>query len=107
MWRSASPSETHRGDRSPHARALRLGSHPASASKRPAACSIAHEDCLSWGYGAEIAARIADELFAHLDAPVARVAALDTWIGYNPQLEEETLPQVNDLVRQAEKTLRY
>jgi 2-oxoisovalerate dehydrogenase E1 component len=68
---------------------------------------IAHEDCLSWGYGAEIAARIADELFAHLDAPVARVAALDTWIGYNPRLEDETLPQVDDLVRRAEKTLRY
>jgi 2-oxoisovalerate dehydrogenase E1 component len=68
---------------------------------------IAHEDCLSWGYGAEIAARIADELFSHLDAPVARVAALDTWIGYNPRLEDETLPQVDDLVRQAEKTLRY
>jgi 2-oxoisovalerate dehydrogenase E1 component len=68
---------------------------------------VAHEDCLSWGYGAEIAARIADELFNRLDAPVGRVAALDTWIGYNPQLEDETLPQVDDLVREAERTLRY
>ena len=68
---------------------------------------IAHEDTLSWGYGAELAARIASELFAHLDAPPARVAALDTWVGYNPQLEQATLPQVDDLVRRAEATLRY
>ncbi len=68
---------------------------------------IAHEDCLSFGYGAEIAARIASELFDHLDAPVARVAALDTWIGYNPQLEDEILPQVSDVVREAERLLAY
>lgn len=68
---------------------------------------IAHEDCLSWGYGAEIAARIADELFACLDAPVARVGALDTWVAYNPQVEDEILPQVSDLVRTAERVLSY
>ncbi|MEK7404947.1 MAG: dehydrogenase E1 component subunit alpha/beta [Acidobacteriota bacterium] len=68
---------------------------------------IAHEDCLSWGYGAELAARIADELFDRLDAPVGRVAALDTWVAYNPQLEDEILPQVEDLVREAERLLRY
>jgi 2-oxoisovalerate dehydrogenase E1 component len=68
---------------------------------------IAHEDCLSWGFGAELAARIAAELFDRLDAPIARVAALDTWIGYNPQLENETLPQIDDLVRAAERTLEY
>jgi 2-oxoisovalerate dehydrogenase E1 component len=68
---------------------------------------IAHEDCLSWGFGAELAARIGSELFACLDAPIARVAALDTWVGYNPQLENEILPQVEDLVGAAERTLEY
>lgn len=68
---------------------------------------VAHEDCLSWGYGAEIAARIADELFQHLDAPVGRVGALDTWVAYNPEIENEILPQTEDLVRQAERLLAY
>jgi 2-oxoisovalerate dehydrogenase E1 component len=68
---------------------------------------IAYEDMLSWGYGAEIAARIADELFSHLDAPVARVAAKDTWVAYSPALEDAILPQVHDLVNQAERLLAY
>jgi 2-oxoisovalerate dehydrogenase E1 component len=68
---------------------------------------IAHEDCLSWGYGAEIAARIAEEMFDCLDAPVARVGALDTWVGYHPDLEAEILPQVETLVERAEKLLAY
>jgi 2-oxoisovalerate dehydrogenase E1 component len=68
---------------------------------------IVHEDCLSWGYGAEIAARIADELFSMLDAPVGRVAALDTWVGYHPQLENEILPQTENIVTAAERLLAY
>jgi 2-oxoisovalerate dehydrogenase E1 component len=68
---------------------------------------VAHEDCLSWGYGAEIAARVADELFERFDAPVRRVAARDTWMAYNPELENVILPQVDDLVREAQRLLAY
>ena len=68
---------------------------------------VVHEDNVSWGYGAEIAARIADELFGVLDAPVRRIGALDTWVGYHPQLENAILPQVDDVMREAEKLLSY
>ncbi len=68
---------------------------------------VVHEDMLTHGFGAEIAARAADELFSDLDAPVGRLAALDTWVGYNPGLEAEILPQVSDLIREAERLLRY
>jgi 2-oxoisovalerate dehydrogenase E1 component len=68
---------------------------------------VAHEDMLSWGYGAELAARIASELFHHLDAPVGRVGAMDTWVGYSPQLESAILPQVDHLVAEADRILRY
>ena len=60
---------------------------------------VAHEDSLSFGYGAEIAARISDELFEYLDAPVRRVAALDTFVAYAPQLEDAILPQVEDVLK--------
>jgi 2-oxoisovalerate dehydrogenase E1 component len=60
---------------------------------------VAHEDSLSFGYGAEIAARIGDELFTELDAPVRRVCALDTFVAYAPQLEDAILPQVSDVAK--------
>ncbi len=58
---------------------------------------VAYEDSLSWGYGAEISARIADELFSYLDAPVRRVASTDTFVAYAPDLEDVILPQVDDV----------
>ncbi len=60
---------------------------------------VAYEDTRSWGYGAEIAARIADELFYDLDGPVRRVAATDTFCAYQPKLEDAILPQTDDIVR--------
>ncbi len=68
---------------------------------------VAHEDVLSFGYGAEIAARIADELFDRLDAPVRRVGAMDTWVGYHPQLEAEILPQTERLAAEMERLIAY
>jgi 2-oxoisovalerate dehydrogenase E1 component len=68
----------------------------ASVSKTNRAL-VAYEDTLSWGYGAEIAARIADQLFDELDAPIRRVAAKDTFVAYQPILEDAILPQPNDL----------
>jgi 2-oxoisovalerate dehydrogenase E1 component len=59
---------------------------------------VVHEDSLSWGVGAEIAARVADELFEWLDGPVRRVASLDTWVSYAPNVEDATLPQTPDVV---------
>jgi len=66
--------------------------------KRTNKVIVAYEDSLSWGYGAEIAARIADEWFPWLDAPVRRVASADTFVAYAPELEDIILPQPADLV---------
>jgi 2-oxoisovalerate dehydrogenase E1 component len=71
----------------------------ASSVRKTSRVMVAHEDCLSWGYGAEIAARIAEELFSELDAPVRRVAAKDTFVAYQPLLEDAILPQAEDVYR--------
>jgi 2-oxoisovalerate dehydrogenase E1 component len=75
--------------------------------KKTSRVLVAHEDTLSFGYGAEIAARISDELFEHLDAPVRRVAALDTFVGYAPQLEDAILPQSSDVLAAITKLHGY
>jgi 2-oxoisovalerate dehydrogenase E1 component len=68
---------------------------------------VGYEDSLSWGYGAEIAARIADQLFDKLDAPVRRLAAADTFVAYQPILEDAILPQPNDLFRAMKELVEY
>ncbi|HEV8151005.1 MAG TPA: dehydrogenase E1 component subunit alpha/beta [Gemmatimonadales bacterium] len=68
---------------------------------------VAYEDSLSWGYGAELAARLADEAFAWLDAPVRRVASLDSFVAYAPDLEDAILPQVEGLAAAMDELLRW
>jgi 2-oxoisovalerate dehydrogenase E1 component len=68
---------------------------------------VLYEDSLSWGYGAEIAARIADQCFPWLDAPVKRVASADTWVGYAPRLEDAILPQIDDVKRAVEDIVKF
>ena len=66
-----------------------------------------HEETKAWGYGAEIAARIGEELFEWLDAPVRRVAALDSFVAYHPTLEDVILPQVADVQAALDALVSY
>ena len=68
---------------------------------------VVHEDQLTCGFGAEIAARISDELFSYLDAPVKRVAALDCPVAYAPELEEAILPTSQDVLKAIQEISRY
>ncbi len=79
----------------------------ATSVKKTNRVIIAHEDSLSWGIGSEIAARIGDELFAWLDAPVKRVASMDTWVAYAPQLEDVILPQTENVLKAIESIAAY
>jgi 2-oxoisovalerate dehydrogenase E1 component len=71
----------------------------ATSIRKTSRVIVAHEDMISWGYGAEIAARIADELFGHLDAPVRRVGSMDTFVAYQPVLEDAILPQPETILK--------
>ena len=75
--------------------------------KKTSRVIVVYEDALSWGYGAEIAARIADETFAYLDAPVRRVASTDTFVAYAPELEDVILPQAERIKRAMEEVLWF
>jgi 2-oxoisovalerate dehydrogenase E1 component len=79
----------------------------AEAVKKTSRIVIAHEDQLTCGFGAELAARVAGELFEYLDAPVRRVAARDTPVPYHPDLEEAILPSHADLLDAITQTARY
>jgi 2-oxoisovalerate dehydrogenase E1 component len=79
----------------------------ATSVRKTSRVIVLHEDTLSWGYGAEIAARIADELFDDLDAPVRRVAALDTFVAYQPALEDVILPQPEHIYQAIAALVKY
>ena len=68
---------------------------------------VLHEDMVSWGYGAEIAARIADELFDQLDAPIRRLGSRDVFVAYHPSLEDATLPQPDDILKAMKELSEY
>lgn len=79
----------------------------AASVKKTNRVLVLHEDNLSWGFGAEIAARIADELFEFLDAPIRRLAGRDVYIPYHPQQEDFVLPQPADIVRVARELAEF
>ncbi len=79
----------------------------ATSVRKTSRVIVAHEDMLSWGYGAEIAARIADELFDDLDAPVRRIGAMDTFVAYQPLLEDAILPQPATILKAIQDLRAY
>jgi 2-oxoisovalerate dehydrogenase E1 component len=79
----------------------------AESVKKTSRVVVAHEDPISYGYGAEIAARISDELFEYLDAPVRRVGATDTFVAYAPQVEDFILPQIEDVEKAVQDLMKY
>ncbi len=79
----------------------------AESVKKTSRVIVAHEDPVSYGYGAEIAARISNDLFEYLDAPVRRVGATDTFVGYAPQLEDFILPQSEDVESAVQELMKY
>jgi len=79
----------------------------AESIKKTSRVLVAHEDPISYGYGAEIAARISDELFEYLDAPVRRVGATDTFVAYAPQVEDFILPQSEDVEKAVQELMKY
>ncbi len=79
----------------------------AASVKKTSRVIVAHEDPISYGYGAEIAARISDELFEYLDAPVRRIGACDTFVADAPQVEDFILPQSEDVEKAVQELMKY
>jgi len=79
----------------------------AESVKKTGRVIVAHEDSVSFGYGAELAARISNELFEYLDAPVRRVGAIDTFVAYAPQVEDFVLPQSEDVEKAVQELMKY
>ncbi len=79
----------------------------AESVRRTNRCLVVHEDHISFGFGAEVCARVGEELFAWLDAPVARVAGMDTPVAYSPVLEDVILPQTEDVVAAARRLMSW
>ncbi len=79
----------------------------AESVKRTSRCLVVHEDHISFGFGAEVCARVGEELFPWLDAPVARVAGMDTPVAYSPVLEDVILPQTEDVVAAARRLMSW
>jgi 2-oxoisovalerate dehydrogenase E1 component len=78
-----------------------------ASAKKTNRVIVVYEDSMSWGYGAEIAARVGDDCFAWLDAPVKRVASADTYVGYAPRLEDAILPQIDTVKQAIEDIVRF
>ncbi|MDA1233952.1 MAG: dehydrogenase E1 component subunit alpha/beta [Acidobacteria bacterium] len=79
----------------------------AESVKKTSRVIVVHEDMLSWGFGSEISARIASELFDYLDAPIGRIGAMDVWVAYRPELEREILPQTKHVEAEMRRILAY
>jgi 2-oxoisovalerate dehydrogenase E1 component len=79
----------------------------AASVKKTSRALVVYEDTMSWGYGAEIAARISSELFSYLDAPVERVAATDTFVAYQPRVEDFILPQASHVRKALDRVAAF
>jgi len=79
----------------------------AASVRKTSRAVVVYEDTMSWGYGAEIAARISSELFSYLDAPVERVAATDTFVAYQPRVEDFILPQASHVRKALDRIARF
>jgi 2-oxoisovalerate dehydrogenase E1 component len=79
----------------------------AASVRKTSRALVVYEDTMSWGYGAEIAARVSSELFSYLDAPVERVAATDTFVAYQPRVEDFILPQVSHVRKALDRISRF